>query len=248
MLKSEGQLLVGSVYSESTNNNLWYKLQKNFIEKNTDNFKFVIYANGADLSLFDQDDVIKYYPQKQKFGHRDGLNFIVQYAQQNNFKNLLILDSDCFPIMENWQKNLEKEMKSFSVASVVRTEFLDTFAHPCACYIKNVYKNNIKFCYKQKINLIGVEYCDIELNVQNFFPLLRSNLVNIDPKFFAIYKGFFYHHGAGSRNIFQASNDRTRGYFSTPIDYQEKNDYVIKMLDTDPYEFIKYLNENNVKY
>ena len=51
MLKSESRLLIGSVYCESINNNLWYKLQKNFIKKNTENFKFVIYADRKSTRL-----------------------------------------------------------------------------------------------------------------------------------------------------------------------------------------------------
>jgi hypothetical protein len=40
---------------------------------------------------------------------------------------------------------------------------------------------------------------NLEVNVNAFYPLLRNNAINIDPKFFAIYKSFFCHHGAGSR-------------------------------------------------
>jgi hypothetical protein len=242
-INHSNKLFVATVYTESKLNNLWYDLQIKFLESTTDEYDFGIYSSGADISLFKSNHLIKHVEKREKFEHCKGLNFLLNYAIKKKYKSILFLDSDCFPILSKWQEKIEDEMIGFNVASVIRPENLDLFPHPCACYIKNI-NNSMKFIHKKKVNLIGVEFNDLEFNENKFYPLLRSNAVNLDPILCGIYKNFFYHHGAGSRKIGKKYNEgRCRGYFYGKTDMDSTSNYAIQRLQSDPELFIEYLNK-----
>ena len=250
--KKKSELLIGSVYYKSANNKLWYSLQQKFISKNTNSFDFVVCSNYVNQKIFDPDHIIYAIdgPIKKAL-HGDGLNFIINYAIKKKYKKLLLLDSDCFPVLDNWQGILEKDMEEFLVAAIVRCEKLDLFLHPSACYIKDLPKAEIYFSYVEISNLITSKFIELSGNIDigNFYPLLRSNAININPLLFGIYKNMFYHHGAGSYTVdpIKYNSGPMKGYFGKGYygmkNYKSINEIVLKKLKSEPDVFIKYLSE-----
>jgi hypothetical protein len=201
-------LLVGSVYIDHPRSLNWYKLQIEYLQRTTKDFTHVVYLNGKNdfyksskVLKKDTDPVI----QDEKIGQRyhiRGLNTIVDYFNDNNqYSELLLLDSDCFPFKSNWKTDLDIAMKNYQVAALCRYENLDTFAHPAMFYIKKTAASNIKFDICSHKNLMGYEFSDTSSNVSEFFPLIRTNRLNYHPVLFGVYWNRFYHHGAGSRNL-----------------------------------------------
>lgn len=251
--KKKSELLIGSVYYKSANNKLWYSLQQKFISKNTNSFDFVVCSNYVNQKIFDPDHIIYAIdgPIKKAL-HGDGLNFIINYAIKKKYKKLLLLDSDCFPVLDNWQGILEKDMEEFLVAAIVRCEKLDLFLHPSACYIRDLPKAEIYFSYVELSNLISSKFIELSGNIDigNFYPLLRSNAININPLLFGIYKNMFYHHGAGSYTVDPIKYNNSgpmKGYFGKGYygmkNYKSINEIVLKKLKSEPDVFIKYLSE-----
>jgi hypothetical protein len=134
--------------------------------------------------------------------HIRGLNFLLNFFNSNlKFENLLLLDSDCFPIQPYWLEKLLKDMKYMSIAAPIRYENLDTFAHPCAFFVRRKIALDLKFDNIELKNLIGRKYTDTGSNIESFYPLIRSNKINHHSILCGIYKDYFYHHGAGSRSL-----------------------------------------------
>ncbi len=102
-------------------------------------------------------------------------------------------------------------MKDNWYSAPIRTDNLDITPHPCALFIKGQYIKEHLFFFRRPsvagiFNFIGEEVHDIGTgfktrvnNKQVFYPLMRSNFLNVHPMLAAIYGDTFYHHGAGSR-------------------------------------------------
>lgn len=195
------KLLVGSVYIDHPRSHAWYDLQMKYLNLTTDNFEHIVCTGGRD-DLYRRSKVIKIQSKPGQPGHILGLNTIIHHFNRHTeYDHLLLLDSDCFPIQNLWQYNLDKAMGDFDVAAVVRYENLDTFAHPCVFYVRRQAAKNLNFAMLKQTNLVGFPYEDTSSNVTRFFPLIRSNTVNYHPILFGVYWDCFYHHGAGSRNL-----------------------------------------------
>lgn len=182
----------------------WYKLQIKYLHRTTENFDHVVYVNGMN-NFYNKSTVLKIDSSPSKSilnSHIRGLNAIIDYFNSHpEYSNLLLLDSDCFPIQNLWEHNLLKEMGDFDVAAAVRYEMLDTFAHPCVFYVMRQAAAGLKFGRLPQKNIVGVPFKDTSANVTTFFPLIRSNKVNHHPVLCGIYWNCFYHHGAGSRKL-----------------------------------------------
>lgn len=122
----------------------------------------------------------------------------------------LLLDSDCFPISENWlgslQASMQRNDKRF--AAPVRYENLEPYPHPCALYIDGSALDDPRLRFDATAaatNLLGAQVRDIGAGLQplapDLLPLLRSNARNPHPVACAVYNHLFYHHGAGSRDL-----------------------------------------------
>lgn len=200
-------MLVGSVFSDCPRTKIWYKLQINALQNTTD-FKHVVYPN-CDVN-FTHSTVLPRGHQNSRLGHIEGLNALLDYFRQNNeFEYFLLLDSDCFPIVD-WTDKLIKSMKHYNVAAPIRCENLDFFAHPCAFFLTRKALNDVHFLLAN-FNGYLEDYQETASNVKSFFPLVRSNRLNYHPILFGVYWNMFYHHGAGSRRL----NFRTteNGYY-----------------------------------
>lgn len=194
-------LLVMSVYGK--NSAIWLDIQKDALKKTTHNYIHAVYLNNIDINC--GDSIVVGNTTSQKAGnkqHCDGLNELLKYAKSGKYRGWLFLDCDCFPINSRWEEILKDNN-----AAVVRTDNLDTFFHPCAVYCKDY---NIAFEISNHTNLVGKNFCDVAVK-GNFFPMVRSNRLNIDQLKYAVYYDLFYHHGAGSRGFVT----RSSGYYNS---------------------------------
>src|SRR5262249_8957286 len=131
------------------------------------------------------------------------LKTLLEYARSRPYAHYLILDSDAFPVRRGWLDWLLRKMGECRFAAPVRCENLDTFPHPCALFIKveaigDEFDFSPGFAYR---NLLREPVLDTAtgLNRDHWFPLVRTNRLNVHPVLAALYYDLFYHHGAGSR-------------------------------------------------
>jgi hypothetical protein len=215
--KQRKKLLIGVTYGNVAAKH-WLETQLKFIKKYTTSFDFAVYLHEVeDKSLFKKHIVI---------GSMDGpllktlsvmfKNILEFFRANKNYDNYLLLDSDCFPVTENWLPKLISIMDDKWYAAPIRTENLDYFPHPCGLFIKGDYINEDIFDFTRFVkvlpNFIGKDVGDIGTAIERvnngkhiLFPLLRTNFFNPHPVMSAIYGNIFYHHGAGSRHPFYRS-------------------------------------------
>lgn len=201
-------LLILSPYAPSEHNRMWYDLQRYFISKTTTvDFDFKVFLNGLDKDDFDTADIAGISSTND--GHSAAMAILLEYARQHPYQNYLFLDSDCFPIKQDWSTVLTGQMQEMNkfAAAPVRVENLDLFPHPCAVFIdgNEIHNKIIDFRNDRVItNLLDIEVSDVGTamyGMEGFLPLLRTNAVNVHPVGAAIYHHIFYHHGAGSRSF-----------------------------------------------
>ena len=204
------KLLVGSVFFDHIRSDIWYQLQIKYLRYTTMNFDHVVYLNGTD-DFYSDSQVLKVDPTNQispQHGHVRGLNFIIEYFNSHlEYDALLLLDSDSFPIQQGWHDKLLRSMDRFNTAAVVRSENLDTFAHPCVFFVKRPAAFQLKFGNFSQQNFMGHKFNDTSSNTKDFYPLLRTNKLNHHPILYGIYWHCFYHHGAGSRDLLFRRDD-----------------------------------------
>jgi hypothetical protein len=208
------QVLVASIFAGGKGDTEWCKIQSSFLDKTSSDSsltKLAVVANDCeDLSLYKK---YGYIVLKQDSNtHRPGIVAALDYFQnQTNLPYFCLLDSDAWPIDSKWV-DLCIEWSNYVTNTNVpkigvaafRPENLDFFPHPCIFFIKREFINKPRSFYKTEIpnrNVLGDDFVDTfsELKSDWFYPLLRSNKVNLHPIVGGIYSNIFYHHGAGSR-------------------------------------------------
>jgi len=237
---SDGQLHVATVYfGDSPLNSLWLRLQQEFLKRTTTNYRFSVYLNNCDQSLFKDVDILgvapKGLPSSPSQNHLCCLRELVKLIDCS--KDLLILDSDCFPILEGWRPILQTAMadRGFQAAAPVRVENLDLFPHPCAMFVTSQGREDFEIISSNSDNLLGVRRQEPTCSVP-VFPLIRTNRINIHPIGAAIYYDMFYHHGAGSRPAIFHNIDQDP-YFTGNYSWE----YSIDRLNQDPTGFVNWL-------
>ncbi len=183
------KLLVMSVYGVESHK--WYSIQKKFLNETTYNYEHAIYFNNIE---FEHDDTVVGRSDTNDEGyiqHFNGLCELIKYAMDGDYRAWLILDCDCFPIVNNWESLLKNKN-----SAIVRIENFDTFIHPSCVYCVD---KSIKFNVSKITNLLGESFDELIGVGDGYFPLIRTNKVNYHPVAFGIYYNLFYHHGAGSR-------------------------------------------------
>ncbi len=240
-----------SVYAPSDYNHHWYKLQKEFIERNTTvSYDFKVIVNNIDTSLFEEEEIVKV--NNENIGHPAGIRQIFDYMRENQqYSGYLLLDSDCFPVRIGWQDIITKQMAQFkkNLAAPIRFENLDFFPHPCVVYMNKNGVNNpeVNFDYSVVKNLLGDDIDEVGGNMVNVMddvmPLLRTNRINLHPVAAGIYHHLFYHHGAGSRG-FDFRLLKMYGYYDHWIDNNEQPNFgenLISLLRQSPESFVEKL-------
>lgn len=175
-------------------------------------------------------------------GHIEGLNELLSYFKTVNSEYYLILDSDCFPIHKDWCNKLINTEKD--VAAIIRYENLDCFAHPSAFFFKRSVLNKLEFSFQDCTNIIGYNFKEVTSNIQDFFPLIRTNYYNPHPIMFGVYWNIFYHHGAGSRRRLLFRGSKYHNTFNkielNKLNKLNKENFQKLITNTD--EYIRSLN------
>jgi hypothetical protein len=253
-------ILIGSVFTSDQNQKKWYELQLKFIQKTTKNFKHIVFLNGnCDEDHFSQSEIVgrnegefgKTPGLTQTYSHSIGLECIIRYFRNYQADNYLILDSDCFPIMQNWDSILLNKMEldyNPDFASPVRFEQLELFPHPCAVFIKGssmqkeYFDNIVKIARVKNLLQTNMQDNSCGMPIEKCYPLLKSNVVSPHPVFAIIYNHLFYHHGSGAR--FPKTRAITQGYFDHYISQKAhavRHKMLFEKLFENPDEFIHWL-------
>lgn len=216
-------LLVMSVFG-GENAPKWFDIQREAINKTTENFEHAVYLNNVKDPCFRDCTVVGSSVSNEdgKIQHYNGLLNLLNYARSGDYRAWLVLDCDCFPIRSDWESILNNRN-----SSIVRTENLDTFYHPSAVYCSDC---DLGFVVDKQKNLLGEEFDELRA-VGSFFPLLRTNRVNYHPLKYGIYYDIFYHHCAGSRKF----ETRSDNYYKKNHEVNEYDEEFFK----NPWLFIE---------
>jgi len=162
----------------------------------TSDYEFNINANFTDMNLS--------HPKKLNYL----ANVILEEASDEDY--LIFLDGDAFPIA-NIYPFIKRTLSQFNLTAVRRDENGgDKQPHPCFCATTAGFWRKIGgdwspgFTWK---NNVGAEVTDVGGNLLgllegqgiSWYPMLRSNKINLHPLWFGIYESLIYHHGAGFR-------------------------------------------------
>jgi len=218
-------LLIVSTYGKEGVKD-WWQIQREFVARNTENYDFGVFLhNVEDESPFEGHKIIGRKFDPLLFALPEMFHEIYHYFRRHRYKNYLLLDSDCFPVKPGWLDCILKLMGDRWYAAPVRTENLDTTPHPCALFVRGEHVGKHLFYFRRPsvgrvTNLLGEEIQDIGTGFktevgggQVFFPLLRSNHLNVHPVLAAVYGDLFYHHGGGSRRTKEGQEPYFRSTF-----------------------------------
>lgn len=200
-------------------------LQKTYIEKNT-NDDYIVYCGYSNISPANLDEKYKLIDlTNQSHHHADRLNILYNFAKTdaNEDDIIIFIDSDCYPISQNWISELKKYLNENPIAAIQRKENFsaplgcvpELHPHPCffATTVKFWSSNNLKFDTQETAGYqIGLWLLKNNLD---FYKLLRSNTVNIHPLMFGVYNDIIYHHGAGNRPPYDGADTCLRQRLGT---------------------------------
>lgn len=242
------KILVGSVLVDNCRVKSLYDLQMRFLKKTTRKFEHVVCTNSP-ASFLDSNVIRDNLDASSDYfigskSHASGLNILLDAFRSSDSDYFLILDSDCFPIENDWLNLLLSKMKDFSVSAPVRFENLEQHAHPCAFFFKRRALDDMKFEVAELNSITGEVFYDTCSNIDAFFPLVRTNKFNLHPVFFGIYCNIFYHHGAGSRYGIGETRFRSRdlGYYGKESALSDEDNHrLFKNLLLNPISFIMKL-------
>jgi hypothetical protein len=243
------RLLVGSVYSGTATNEdnvRWYNLQLQMLHASAP-MQHVEHAvslsQGQSPKPFDRSHIVFSGETKQEASsksHATHLHYLLEYFKQrrNDFDFFLFLDSDAFPYRTKWLPKLAGLMGKHTMAGVVRPEDMVWFPHPCACLLRPAGLDDVDWMpvfAEAGIDGKGLYDPGVAMRDRPFYPLVRSNRLNVHPLLCGIYGRTFYHHGAASRT--------SRGYRSAKLyEIKDLTDKWRKALFDDPQQFLKKLD------
>lgn len=239
-------LLVGSLFiDDSPEQQKWLELQLEWLKSTTDNFDHVVRLTEPSESFSKITNVIVGKNQD----HYSGIRRLLQFFKDNQdyYENFLFIDSDAFPVRENWLGILEKKMDTQEIAAIVRSENLEQRLHASVLFTKKAGLNKLEFPLIKKpiLDLMGGPDNDVRISPYQIeerdkaFPLLRSNKTEVHPLLCGIYYDLFYHHGCGSRVFFM----RAIPYWDHVVVDTDVQEFTDKLMDN-PKNFIKGLTWN----
>ena len=151
-------------------------------------------------------------PAQANMSHPKKLNYLANVILENadDTDYLIFIDGDAFPVTDIFPF-LKQTLDQFPLAAVRRNENGgDKQPHPCFCATTSGFWKQIRgdwspgFTWKNNKgedttdvggNLLG----SLENNRIPWYPMLRSNKINLHPLWFGLYENLVYHHGAGFR-------------------------------------------------
>lgn len=245
------KLLVGSVFiNDSPIQQQWLDLQLKFLAKTVGDFKYTAVLWDKQTDHFNKVNCLHLScPFRDSDAHAYGYTYLIQHFKEHleEFEHFLLLDSDAFPIRDNWIPTLVEAMKEREIAAPIRAEDMELRLHPAVVFIKDA-ATLFKIDFKNDIvgaDLLGNQERDhflphYQLKERHLaYPLLRSNRYNVHTLACGIYYDMFYHHSCGAGHGFLARKD---GYWATAGKAHEANMWQFtRELMSDPEGFIKEL-------
>lgn len=241
--------MVGSVFiNDSAIQQQWLDLQLKFLAKTVGDFEFTAILWDKQTDFFDK---VKHFhlkcPYRDSDAHAYGYTCLVDHFRNLDFEHFLLLDSDAFPIRENWLPLLLDAMGDKEIAAPIRAEDMELRLHPAIVFIKN--RSSLsKIDFRNDIvgaDLLGNQERDHFLPHYQFqerhlaYPLMRSNRYNVHTLACGIYYDMFYHHSCGAGHGFLARKD---GYWQMAGKAHEANMWQFtRELMSSPEEFINKL-------
>lgn len=204
------RLLVASVFAGTVPNELnrkWYQLQQRMLRDTTPPHEHVACLAKGCGEIADESTVLRPPPDKNKPGPDQAHNykFLLNHFRERRkeFDAFLLLDSDAFPIAKGWYGRLRKQMKptGLDLAATARFENLIYHPHPCVGFLLPSALDWVSWHHSPTKDLLNRKFSDVGTGMTGkpFYPLIRTNRVNVHPLLCGIYARMFYHHGAGSR-------------------------------------------------
>lgn len=244
---TEKSLLIGTIFCEDNEvQRKWLDLQLDFIQQTTHDYDHVAVLYGEKSDYFSSKTQVINVSSAitNSKAHVLGLRYLKEFFRSriNGYRNFLFLDSDAFPINNQWQHLLDQKMLNHKIALPLRTENLETRIHASILLSKRESIDDLDFTTGIVGNdLIGDEESDVVVRHfqddrrKDVFPLLRSNKLNLHPVMCGIYYNCFYHHCCGSGRDY---NLRSRDYWDHICDKEVDVSSYTEELMKNPTEFI----------
>jgi hypothetical protein len=234
------ELAIGSVFTGFGAK--WYRNQMDFLRKTTDVFDHFVFLNRAEPDAFQFSVVVGMNNDEESEGfsignhqHILGMNALGEFFRSRRYRRYLLLDSDCFPVVQGWKETLDGMLgrtgKKF--AAPVRYEELSSFPHPSAIYSSD--PEVFRFHMSDTRDILGNQFWDtLMVNEEGVLPLVRTNFWSMHPLIGSVYGGMFYHHGAGSRHF---TSHAFNMHYYDHIDMPDSHE-VLREFDKDPAAYV----------
>ena len=205
------------ILSAHFKNKEWIDIQLDYLSKYM-KVPFRIWFATWGIQRVEDERIERVYKDVAKF-HWEQLNRlaveVLDVADSEDY--ILFIDSDAFPIKEITE--LEKILKGNDLAAIQRIENNgDPQPHPCFCLTRADFWKNIEGDWgkgtQRWVGNDGIKRTDIggllyekldSLGIE-WTKIRKSNSHSFHPLWFGVYGELIYHHGAGSRPFFSASD------------------------------------------
>ena len=158
------------------------------------------------------DEDLSYSERRYCYDIRVAYFKIMDYFREHadEYENFLLIDCDAFPVCPDWQNVLNSKLKTWKkwYATLLRSENFESYPWLGLMYIQNEYiHEDIPDWFPRKYeNTWGDKFREfgttrIKTHHEGeciWYPLVRSNVLNLHPIRFGIYNHLFYHHMKGS--------------------------------------------------
>jgi hypothetical protein len=185
----------------------WVDTQLEFFKKNIKSPYRVYTILGENFNThkdkfyFAEEGKIKHYHALER------LRKILKNEPTNDEDTVIVIDSDAFPIkpIDDYLHNHLKIFE-FLAISEPKHNYKPLPIQPFECFYAFKYKffekYNFKFKYQPGIHSNWIDWMINWFKDKNieWYPLNRTNKVDIHPLYFGIYDDIVYHHWGGSRN------------------------------------------------
>jgi hypothetical protein len=192
-------------------NDSWIDIQLKYLNANIDQpFKIYAFLNGLER---DHRSKFFYSSSEPIESHAIKLNILADIAIFNAERDddlLIFIDGDAFPVRALLPFAYAK-LSEYRLVAVQRKENLgDMQPHPSCCLTTTGFWREIGGDWKEGFvwkNTMGEYVTDVGGNLLQilnehkikWYPMLRSNKLDLHPIWFGIYEDLVYHHGAGFR-------------------------------------------------
>lgn len=208
---------------------------------------------------------------------------IMDYFREHadEYENFLMCDCDIFPVHPQWQQILDHRLETTNrwYSSLLRGENFETYPWLGMFYIKgeHIHEDIPDWFPREYENSFGEVYREFGAGRNKthhngesiWYPLIRSNVVNLHPVRFGIYNHLFYHHLKGSWNkddihlkpeLTKFAKFELRGYYDHYIPreshpkiaqhcharlMQEPEKFICSLMGVDPDE---WFNQKELRY